>query len=718
MAEKIADFIIDISIKIWQFFKKLPGKTWRFLKKSYLKETRKGPEKKGWRKFFYYFGKTVVFASELLIILIIVPIICAVAVFIIYAKDLPRPEKFTERPFVESTKIYDKTGKTVLYEMYGEEKRQYVALKDVSPFVKNAVVAAEDSKFYEHHGIDLRGILRSIELDLNIGKPTYGGSTISQQLIRASFLSNEKTVKRKIREIILTIELERRYSKDQILEWYLNQIPFGPNIYGVETASYSFFSKPSKDLNLNESAILASMVQLPSYYYLHPDRLRERRDYVLDRMAADGYITKDQAEMTKKEEVKFNELITSIKAPHFVFFVQNYLEEKYGREFIERGGFKIITSLDWDLQQQAEKIVKEGAKENYSRGGHNAALVAMDPETGGILAMVGSADWFSEPYPEGCMPGKNCLFDPKVNVATSATGRQPGSAFKPFAYVTAFSKGYTDKTIVVDELTDFGVYGGKHYIPHNYTGTFYGPVTLRTALSQSLNIPAVKVLAYLAGQKDTIATAQKLGITTLTQPASYYGLAIVLGGGEVRLLDMVASYGAFATGGIKVNPVSVLRIEDSKGNIIEKAEKTERRVLDEQAVKILNSILTDNDSRAPMFGVNNAMYFSNYQVAAKTGTTSDYKDGWIVGYTPTLVCGVWSGNSDNTPMKRDPGIAMSGPMWHEFMAYALPRFPKKYFEPLYTEPEPASETQNNSNPINQEEEPEKIIPVPVELEGD
>ncbi len=599
----------------------------------------------------------------------------ALFLFVYYARDLPRPEQFTERAITQTTKIYDRTGETVLYELYGDEKREMVPFDRISDYIKKAALAAEDANFYKHHGIDIGGIFRAVKLNLQLGRPLYGGSTISQQLIRSTFLTREKTIKRKIREMILTLELERRHNKEQILEWYLNQIPFGPNTYGVESASQNYFNKPAKDVSLEEAAVLAALIQAPSYlspYGNHLPELLERKDHVLERMAKENFITEKEAEVTKEKEIDFKEAEASIKAPHFVFHVKDYLLEKYGREFLEREGLKVYTSLDWDFQKKAEEVVKKGVEANFMYGAHNAGLVAINPGNGEILAMVGSADWFGDPYPEGCKAGVNCKFDPKVNVATYSSGRQPGSAFKPFVYATAFEKGYDDKTTVIDEKTNFGIYGGKPYIPQNYDGLFRGEVTLRRALAQSLNIPSVKVLAYLAGQEDSIKKAQEMGITTLNRDPSFYGLSIVLGGGEVRLLDMVSAYSVFASKGKKYNPVSVLKIENSRGEVIEESSQGFKRVLSEETCSLITDILSDNKARAPMFGSNSLMNFKDYQVAVKTGTTNDFKDAWIIGYAPSIAVGVWTGNNDNSSMAKQPGLVIAGPIWRQFMNYSLP----------------------------------------------
>jgi len=611
-------------------------------------------------------------------------VFCFLILFFYYAKDLPRPEVFTERQIIQSTKIYDRTGQILLYEIYGEEKRTWVPLKNMPEYLKQAVISAEDSNFYHHFGVDLKGILRAILEDLKIGKPTYGGSTIPQQLIRSTFFSTEKTAQRKIREIILALELDSRYPKDQILEWYLNQIPFGQNTYGAEAASQTYFGKPVSEISLGEAVTLAALIKAPyrlSPYGENKKELLARKDYVLDRMAAEGYLEKERAEKTKKEEIKFVEKKIEIKAPYFTLWVKQQLEEKFGGEdFLARSGLKIFTSLDWELQKIAEEVVKKGIERNKSYNAHNAGLVVISPKTGEILAMtVGTGDYYTQAIPAGCKSGVDCLFDPQFNVAVGTKenpGRQPGSALKPFVYATAFKKGYDDKTIVVDELTNFGIWGGKEYIPKNYDGFFRGPVNLRQSLAQSLNVPSVKVLLYLAGLEDSIKTAQDCGITTLNPP---YGPSIVLGGKEVNLLEMTSAYGVFANDGLMVSPSAILKIEDYSGNIIEENKKTPKRVLEKKSARLINDILSDNEARAPIFGLRSPLYFENYQVAVKTGTTQDYRDGWTLSYTPSLSVGVWVGNNNNIPMAKEPGVVLAGPIFHDFLERVLPRYPKENF---------------------------------------
>ena len=667
------------------------------IRKRYLEVYKKNKKKK---RFFFIFK----FLGGCFLIIVLFVFF----LFIYYAKDLPRPEDFAERKVFQSTQIYDRTGKVLLYDVHGEEKREIVPLNQVPDYLQKAIIVTEDANFYKHHGIDFKAILRSILVDLKLKNPAQGASTITQQLIRSSLLTREKTLERKIREIILSLELERKYSKDQILEWYLNQIPFGSSFYGVEAASQTFFQKPVKDISLAEAATLTALIRSPTYlspYGEHVEELLTIKNNILDQMEKSGYITNDQKEIAKKEKIKFAEITESIKAPHFVLYVKNYLVEKYGEDFLNQEGLKVYTSLDWDLQESAEKLVSEGVKSNQKYNAYNAALVSIDPNTGEILAMVGSADWFGESYPKNCISGKNCLFDPKFNVAIGTKnnpGRQPGSAFKPFAYAEAFEKGFTPKTVLWDVKTEFNpncssnanqekdIYGLDCYHPKNYDGKFRGPISLQNSLAQSINVTSVKVL-YLAGVKETIDLAQNLGITTLSYDPSRYGLALVLGGGEVKLLDVVSAYGAFATEGLTVPPVSILKIESSNGKIIEENKKTFKRVLDVQTCRILNDILSDNKARAPIFGSNSPLYFSDWQVAVKTGTTQDYRDGWAIGYTPSIVTGVWAGNNDNSPTLKEPGVVLAAPIFHKFMEKALSKYPKKDFE----KPEIATTT----NPI-------------------
>jgi penicillin-binding protein 1A len=649
-------------------------------------------ERKYYRKIYKENKKSrrIFFALKLFSFSFLFFIFFLVVVFLVYAKDLPRPEKFTERHFVQSTKIYDRSGEVLLYEIYGEEKRTVVPLEVIPESLRQAVIVAEDANFYHHFGIDFEGIIRAILMNLKIKEPIYGGSTIPQQLIRSTFFSTEKTLERKIREIVLALELDRRYSKDQILEWYLNQVPFGSNSYGVEAASQTYFQKSISEISLAEAATLAALIQAPSYlspYGEHKDRLLARKDYILERMAAEGFLSEEQLKEAKKEELKFIERPIQIKAPYFTLWVKQQITEKYGEDFLRERGLKVYTSLDWELQEIAEKVTREGIERNKTFNAYNAGLVAINPKNGEILAMtVGTGDYYAPSYPEGCLEGKTCLFDPKFNVVIGTEtnpGRQPGSAFKPFVYATAFKKGFTATTTIIDEETNFGVWGDKEYIPQNYDEKFRGEITLREALAQSINVASVKVLVNLCGSnpkesiENAVKTAQDLGITTLKPP---YGPSIVLGGWEVKLLDMVSAYGVFATDGLKIPPVSILKIEDSQGNILEENQKKPKRVLSSQVARQINDILSDNKARTPMFGPRSALYFEGYEVAAKTGTTQDFRDAWTIGYVPSVVTGVWVGNNNNMPMDRQPGVVLAGPIFHNFMEKALEKYPPEEFK--------------------------------------
>jgi len=589
-----------------------------------------------------------------------------------YSKDLPQPEKFTERRIAQPTKIYDRTGNALLYTIFGEEKREVVSLSEISPYLQQAVIAAEDKRFRNHIGIDPKRILKAILIDIQVGRRAQGASTIPQQLIRSTFLTTHKTVERKIGEIILSIELDMRYSKDQILEWYLNQVPFGSNAYGIEAASQTFFSKQAKDVDIAEAAVLAALIQAPSRlspYGENIESLLARKDYVLEQMLEQEFITEEEAEAARKQEVHFEKLSAPIKAPHFVLQVKKELIEKYGEDRLKTSGFKVYTTLNIEFQEQVEEIVKKHAKRNEGLQCFNAALTAIDPRTGGILALVGSADYFAEPFPKGCRPGKNCLFEPKFDVA-SLGERQPGSSFKPIVYAAAFENGYDDEHIVVDEETDFGIWGGKSYIPQNYDGRFRGPVTLREALAQSLNIPAVKVLVYLAGLEESVVQAKKMGISTLRDPSSY-GPSLVLGGAEVNLIDMVSAYSVFATNGLRNTPHMIMKIEDKKGSVVDQFNEDSKRALSSSSAEMITDVLSDNEARSPMFGTNSNLYIEGYSIAAKTGTTQNFKDAWIIGYSPKIVIGVWAGNNNNTPTSKRPGVTLAGPIWKESMIKAL-----------------------------------------------
>lgn len=600
-----------------------------------------------------------------------------VAIFAYFAKDLPEPGKVATRTIAESTKIYDRAGEHVLYDIHGEEKRTLIPFNDMPATVKYATLALEDRDFYSHGGIQLSAIVRAVLKDVFHRSAAQGGSTITQQFVKNSLLTNEKTYTRKIKEVILSIEMEQKFTKNEILEMYLNEIPYGSNAYGIEAAAQTFFSKSAKDLTLDEAALLASLPNAPSYYSpfgSHADALVARQHFALQTMASLGYISQEDADAAKKIDTlsKIDPKIDDISAPHFVMYVRQYLESKYGQELAQTGGLKVYTTLDWNKQQSAERIVSDYAEKNKKYGAENAALVAIDPKTGQILSMVGSKNFFDK------------TIDGQVNVALS--DRQPGSSIKPFVYLAALVKGYTPDTVLFDVETNFSSLDGtdQKYIPLNYDGKFRGPVKLKEALPQSLNIPAVKVL-YLVGVKTAVDMAHSLGITTLNEPDKY-GLSLVLGGGEVKLLDHVAAYATIANAGVRNPTTAILRIEDSKGNILEHFEGAPgTRVVDEKYIAALDSIMSTNAYRAPVFGENNPLAFNDRAVAAKTGTTNEFRDGWTMGFTPSLAVGVWAGNNDNHPMKPgSDGSIVAAPLWRAFMNEALQNAPKEDF-PKYNE---------------------------------
>jgi 1A family penicillin-binding protein len=620
-------------------------------------------------------GKIILIGFGLLVLL-------TVGTFFYFAKDLPSANSVDARLVAQSTKIYDRSGQHLLYDVHGEEKRTVVPFNQIPENVKFATIALEDQTFYTHYGVDFKSILRSVFKDIIRGGAVQGGSTITQQFIKKSLLTDEKTITRKVKELILSIELEQKYSKDDILAMYLNQIPYGSSAYGIEAAAQTFFSKSSKDLSLAEAALLAALPNAPTYYSpfgSHVKNLKARQNLTLQKMAEQGYITQEQADEAMGVDVlsAIAPKQDNISAPHFVMYVRDYLEQKYGEQAVEQGGLKVYTTLDWDKQQAAEKAVTDGAEKNKAQNVNNAALIAMDPKTGQILAMVGSKNYFGKSEPAGCVSGKTCTFEPQDNA--SIRDRQPGSSFKPYVYLTAFTKGYTPETLLYDVATNFSTDEGKDYKPQNYDGKFHGALQMKNALAMSLNIPAVKAL-YLAGVKDSINLAKSLGITGLNQP-DRYGLSLVLGGGEVTLLDHVNAYSGLAAGGIHHTKTAILKIQDKDGTTLEEY-KTEagQRVIEEKYVAMLDHIMSTNDYRAPVFGENNPFKFTDRPVAAKTGTTNEFRDGWAMGFTPSLAAGVWAGNNNNASMKTGAdGIVVAAPIWRAFMNEALKNTPVEQF---------------------------------------
>lgn len=593
---------------------------------------------------------------------------------------VPSLDTIEARKISQSTKIYDSTGKIILYDVYQKAKRTLVPFEEISSNIKEATISIEDKDFYSHAGFKPTSFVRAIVANTLSAEYSQGGSTITQQVVKNSLLTGDKSFlggpTRKLKEIALSLKIEKVLTKNEILSMYLNENPYGGTIYGVEEASQAFFGKSSRDVTLAEAAYLAAIPQAPtrlSPYGQNKDKLDERKNLVLREMMEDGKLTKEQYDVVSKEVVTFLPKSNSgIKAPHFVMFVKDYLEQKYGKDVLEQGGLRVITTLNYDLQAKAEAIALKYATINEKNfNGKNDAFVAIDPRTGGILTMVGSRDYFDK------------TMDGNFNVTTAH--RQPGSTFKPFVYAQAFIKGYTPETVLFDLKTQFSTKCPKEdmtsengcYSPSNYDDNFRGPMTLRDALAQSINVPAVKTL-YLAGIKESIQLAESMGITGLGD-ANQYGLTLVLGGGEVSLLEMTSAYGVFATEGVRNPYVSILRVEDTNGKVLEEYKSRPTQVLDPEVARKISDVLSDNVARTPLYGVNSAIYFADRQVAVKTGTTNDYKDAWTIGYTPNVVVGTWAGNNDNTSMEKKVSGLIVAPMWRAFMEEVLKVTPSENF---------------------------------------
>ncbi|RJQ34443.1 PBP1A family penicillin-binding protein [Candidatus Parcubacteria bacterium] len=590
--------------------------------------------------------------------------IFTIGLFAYYSKYVPEVGKIMDRSVALSAKIYDRTGEILLYEVHGEENRTLVNVNDVPDYVKQATIAIEDKSFYSHQGISLWGIIRSQIVPRLQGKRAQGGSTLTQQFVKNAILTDERSLSRKIKEWILSYQIEQKYDKDQILGLYLNEIPYGGAVYGVEAAAQYYFGKPVGEITLAEAAVLAALPQGPTKYSPYgnnKDLLIGRQQYILDLMVEQKYISEEDAQIAKGQELVFKKRTENIKAPHFVMYIRELLEQEYGAAAIEQNGWTITTSLDWEAQELAQAAVDEFAPANLEKyEATNASLVSVDVESGEILAMIGSKDYFNDEI------------DGQVNVALSK--RQPGSSMKPLVYLKAFEKGYRPDTVLFDLVTNFSA-SGKPYEPHNYDLQERGPVTMRQALAGSLNIPAVKTL-YLAGVYDVVNLANSFGYTTLTEP-DRYGLSLVLGGAEVKLLEHVNAYATFAREGVYKDTVPILEIKDPKGKVIWQKDDNNkgRRVIDKEYVRTLNSILSDNDARAFVFGQSNYLTLPDRPVAAKTGTTNDYHDAWTLGFTPSVATGVWVGNNDNSEMKRGAdGSVVAAPIWNKFMR----EYAKKY----------------------------------------
>lgn len=621
-----------------------------------------------------------------LILLFISTCLFMSGVGILWFASLKTPDLsvFETRKVAQSTKIFDRTGQVLLYDVHNDAKRTVISFEDISKKIKDATIAIEDLEFYTHKGIKPTAILRAVISNLTPGSGlTQGGSTITQQVIKNSILTKDKTITRKLKEWILAVKLEKVLSKDQILNTYLNENPYGGSIYGVEEASKTFFGKSAKDVTLAEAAYIAGIPQAPTFYSPYgPNkaRLDSRKNLVLQKMLENNFITDEEYKKALEEKVVFLEKNTSgIRAPHFALYVKDYLVKKYGEDAVEEGGLKVTTTLNYQMQEKAEKVVKNFSKtlEN-SYNASNTAMIAIDPKTGDILTMVGSRDYFEKGYGN-------------FNITTAY--RQPGSTFKPFVYATAFMKGYSPDTILFDVKTEFSTQctpEGKPknpkanpdedkktcYSPDNYDDKFEGPQTMRTALAHSRNVPAVKTL-YLAGIRDSIETAESMGITSLNDP-NRYGLTLVLGGGEVSLLELTSAYSVFANDGIRNPYRSILKVEDSKGNVLEEAKLNPSQAIPSQVARQVTDILSDPKVR--LNSITSVVENLNKQVAVKTGTTNDFRDVWIEGYTPNIAVGAWAGKNDNTPMEKKIAGVIITPVWGAFMAEINDMLEKENFK--------------------------------------
>ncbi len=578
----------------------------------------------------------------------------------IFIKSLPSPNKIGKINYSLSTHIYDRNG-NLLYEIYRDQNRTPIRLNQLPKHVIEATLVAEDKDFYKHQGVSfVGGIARAIK-EIILTKNLQGGSTITQQLVKTALLTPERTISRKIKEIILALWTEKVYSKNQILEMYFNQVPYGGAAYGIEEASKTYFNKSSKDLTLAEAALLAGLPQAPSYYspYNNPKLALRRRNLILESMYKEKKISKIEYQKAISQPLGVRKPAISIKAPHFVFYVRTLLEDLYGIKMVEEGGLRVYTTLDLEVQNETEKIVREEIEKLKNLNVTNGAVLVTKPKTGEIIAMVGSVDYFLNNIGA-------------YNVTTSL--RQPGSAIKPIMYSLALEKEFTAATILDDSPVVFQIPGSQPYRPVNYDGRFHGRLPLRYALANSYNVPAVKVLSKIGVDK-FVNHAKKMGITTWNQPESY-GLSLTLGGGEVKMTDMAVAFGVFANQGDKIGLNNYLKIEDSFGKILKKINVQKEKVLDEGIAFIISDILSDNLARQAAFGYRSFLEIPGYRVAVKTGTTDDKRDNWTIGYTPDFLVAVWVGNNDNSPMHPSltSGVTGAAPIWNRVMSFLIKKY--------------------------------------------
>jgi len=585
--------------------------------------------------------------------------LAGLVLFYLIISSLPSPKKLSSFQYPASTLIYDRND-NLLYQIYDDQNRVLVKLNDLSDHLVKATLAIEDKNFYHHHGFDFKGIARAFYKTI-LGKRLEGGSTLTQQLVKNALLTPERTVERKAKEAILTLATEAIYSKDQILEMYFNQTPYGGTAWGVEAAAKTFFAKSSKDLTLAEAALLAGLPAAPTKYspFAHPDLAKERQKMVLDKMLETEVISGQDYQRAIEEKLNFASPNTKISAPHFVFYVKEKLVEKYGQAVVDQGGLRVKTTLDLAVQDYAQQTVASEISKLERYNVTNGALLVTQPDSGEILAMVGSKDYFADDI------------DGKFNVTTAL--RQPGSSIKPINYATGLvlSKA-TLATVFNDNPSCFAVSGQKLYCPKNYDGLFHGSVQLRFALGNSFNIPAVKMLG-LNGLESFVATASAMGIESFKDP-SLYGLSLTLGGGEVKMTEMATAFGTLANGGIRQDLMSILEVKDRNGDVIEEYQKPAgRRVVPMEATYLISHVLLDNGARSAAFGSSSELVVKNHpEVSVKTGTTNDRRDNWTIGYTPGVVVTVWVGNNDNSSMSAvASGVTGASPIWNKTISFVL-----------------------------------------------
>ncbi|MEA3322669.1 MAG: transglycosylase domain-containing protein [Patescibacteria group bacterium] len=637
-------------------------------KKTQEKEMKEESQNKG---IVYYIKAVFGTVTKSIFDLGLIVILALFVIFLYVYYTTVSPAALLHRSIVETSTIYDKTGEHELYKIHGEENRKVIGHDEIPDTLRWATIAAEDDNFYNHKGIDPFGIVRAAQKNFVAGGAAQGGSTITQQLVRNTFLSREKTIKRKFTEMVLAIKMERHYTKDEILDFYLNEVPYGYGAYGVDAAAEVYFEKEAKDLTIDEAAMLASLPKATTYYSPYGNNVEElkaRQQSIIERLGELGLYDAQEIQdaLATDTLAKLVEFREEIDAPHFVFYVREQLEQMYGEDVLRRGGLKIYTTLDYEMQKRAEEDVSAYAKKLPSFGASNAALVAVQPKTGDVLAMVGSIDYFDKEN------------DGEVNVALRL--RQPGSSFKPIVYAAGFDKGYQPETLLYDVPTSFGKSGsGKEYRPQNFDGKHNGLVSVRKAIQGSLNVPAVKML-YLTGIDNAIDFAETLGFTTLTD-RQRFGLSLVLGGGEVKMLEHVGAFAVFANDGVRAPVHGINKVIDATGKEIGGPPEPERAI-SEQVARKMNDILSDNKARAYVFGSNAPVYVPGKNVAAKTGTTQDYRDALTLGYTPELAVGVWVGNNDSTLMRAGSiGSKVAAPLWNTFISRELESLPDTQFEP-------------------------------------